>query len=64
MISAQKFAEHMIANDRAHLRFFRGTLYRWTGTHYIAAEPKAVRSVLYTFLDTKAAVINKSGAVV
>jgi putative DNA primase/helicase len=33
------------------LCFYRGSYYRWTGTHYAEADPKEVRSKLYAFLD-------------
>jgi hypothetical protein len=62
--SAIKYHEHMVASDRAYLRYHRGCLYGWTGTHYVEVAPKVARSAVYQFLHENAATIDKTQAIV
>jgi putative DNA primase/helicase len=44
-------SEFMTADGVLTLQFYRGSYYRWQGTHFAEVDEKDVRAALYAFLD-------------
>jgi putative DNA primase/helicase len=58
--AAEEFVQReFVHNGHRCLHFYRGSFYRWSGTHYAALENDAIRARLYAFLDKARATKDK-----